>query len=67
MPEEELERYFLSLDAPEVAASPADADLSRVETVLVGEIPTDPNHVADLRASLFRLSSSSDVPPRKRF
>lgn len=62
MTEEELARYFLSLDAPVATISPLEVDLGRVEVALAGEIPTGLAQVADLRVSLFRLSDSTDVP-----
>lgn len=64
--EEELERYFLSLDPLPVTISSLDFDLGRVEAAPIGDIPTDPVQVADLRASLFKMTDSAEFSELKR-
>lgn len=39
--EEELARYFLSLDVPPAPITPLEEDLARVNTALAREIPID--------------------------
>ncbi len=64
--EEELQQYFASADPLQKVSSPSSSHLEKVDETLMGEIPTDKGRVADLRASLFKLSESPDVPSASR-